>query len=210
MPCSNSPKPAHLQARRCRVPSLIPCPTREKPTGLSLPEQSPRPEGCWRAGCFLKSPFHCDSHKSDCLTDITLGQRGRCWRYTERCGKGPPASARPQPRCGQTVFWRRLHPGAKFSPTGPKGSACVTSPGSPSVGKGMDSVAGHRQLRTLLAPSKEPPEAPARGSQKHCLKQLLKLLCLSCSCTGMAGVTPPGSQERVSHNPDADKVEELC
>lgn len=50
----NSPKPAHLQARRCRVPSLIPCPTREKPTGLSLPEQSPRPEGCWRA-LFLSS-----------------------------------------------------------------------------------------------------------------------------------------------------------
>ena len=55
----------------------------------------------------------------------------------------------------------------------------MTSPGSPSVGSGMDLVAGHHQLRALLAPSRELPEAPAWGFQKCCLKQLLKQLCLS-------------------------------
>lgn len=44
----------------------------------------------------------------------------------------------------------------------------------------MDSVGGHHWLGALLVPSRELPQAPAWGIQKHCLKQLLKLLCLSC------------------------------
>lgn len=65
-------------------------------------------------------------------------------------------------------------------------------------------------LWALLAPIREVPWAPVWGFQKHWLKQLLKLLCLSCPLQQHGRGYTAGLSERASLNPCAIQVEEIC
>lgn len=80
----------------------------------------------------------------------------------------------------------------------------------PASGAGWTWWLGPPPLWALLAPIGELPCTPAWGFQKRWLKQLLKLLCLSCPLQRHGRGYTTGLSERASLNPRALQVEELC